>query len=132
MYLFIYWGFPGGLDGKVSACNAGDLGSIPGWERSPGEGNGNPFQYSCLKNPMDRGVHGVAESQTRMSDFTFTIKIMDPVIEICIGTLYHPFQRMEYSVLFGKSWGWGVDIRRTSTDIEDRCGSCLHCCEGKR
>ena len=73
-----------------------------------------------------------SQSQTRMSDFTFTIKIMDPVIEICIGTLYHPFQRMEYSVLFGKSWGWGVDIRRTSTDIEDRCGSCLHCCEGKR
>ena len=51
--------------GKESACHAGDLGSIPGSGRSPGEGNGNPLQYSCLENPMDRGawrptVHGVA------------------------------------------------------------------------
>ena len=45
--------FPGGSDGKASACNAGDPGSIPGLGRSPGEGNGNPLQYSCLKNPMD-------------------------------------------------------------------------------
>ena len=61
------------------ACNAGDLGSIPGWGRSPGEGNGNPLQYSCLENPMDGGawwatVHGVAKSRTRLSDFTFTLK----------------------------------------------------------
>ena len=45
--------FPGGLDGKASAHNVGDLGSIPGSGRSPGEGNGNPLQYSCLENPMD-------------------------------------------------------------------------------
>ena len=62
-------GFPGGSEIKASACNAGDLGSIPGSGRSPGEGNGNPLQYSCLENPMDRGacwatVHGVAESDT--------------------------------------------------------------------
>ena len=61
-------GFPGGLDSKESAYNAGDLGLIPGWGRSPGEGNGNPLQYSFLENPMDRGawwatVHGVAKSQ---------------------------------------------------------------------
>ena len=67
-----FWGFPGGSDGKESACNAGDLGSIPGSGRSPGEGNGNPLQYSCLENGMDRGawwatVHGVAKS-----DFTST------------------------------------------------------------
>ena len=54
---------------KASACNAGDLGSVPGLGRSPGEGNGNPLQDSCLENPMDRGawwttVHGVAESDT--------------------------------------------------------------------
>ena len=49
-------GFPGGLDSKESACSAGDLGSIPGLGRSPGEENGNPFQYSCLENPMDRGT----------------------------------------------------------------------------
>ena len=48
-------GFPGGSDGKESAWNAGDLNSIPGFGRS-GEGNGNPFQYSCLENPMDRGA----------------------------------------------------------------------------
>ena len=45
-----------GSDSKASACNAGDLGSVPGLGRSPGEGNGNPFQYSCLENPMDRGA----------------------------------------------------------------------------
>ena len=57
--------FPGGSDGKVSAYNVGDVGSIPGSRRSPGERNGNPLQYSCLENPMDRGawqatVHGLA------------------------------------------------------------------------
>ena len=57
------------LDGKESACNAGDLGLIPGSERSPGEGNSNPLQYSCLENPMDRKawqatVHRVTKSQT--------------------------------------------------------------------
>ena len=48
--------FPGGLEGKVSACDAGDPGLIPGSGRSPGEENGNPLQYSCLENPMDRGA----------------------------------------------------------------------------
>ena len=47
-------GFPCGSDGKESACNAGDMGSIPESKRSPGEGNGNPLQYSCLENSMDR------------------------------------------------------------------------------
>ena len=51
-----YGDFPGGSDGKASAYNAGDLGSIPGSGRSPGEGNGNPLQYSCLENPMERGA----------------------------------------------------------------------------
>ena len=49
-------GFPAGLDGKESACNAGDVGLIHGWGRSPGEGNDNPLQYSCLENSMDRGA----------------------------------------------------------------------------
>ena len=62
-------------DGKASAYNAGDPDSIPGLGRSSGEGNGNPLQYSCLENPMDRGaqwaaVHGVTKSRTRLSDFT--------------------------------------------------------------
>ena len=62
------WGFPGGSDGKESACNARDPSLIPGLGRSPGEGNGNPLQYSCLENSMDRGawkaiVYEVAKSQ---------------------------------------------------------------------
>ena len=63
---------PGGSDSKESARNAGDLGSVPGLRRSPGERNGYPLQYSCLENAMDRGawwatVHGVAKSLTRLS-----------------------------------------------------------------
>ena len=62
-------GFPGGSDGKESACNARGLGSIPGLGRSPGEGNGKQFQYSCMENSMDRGawwaiIYGVAKNQT--------------------------------------------------------------------
>ena len=69
---------PGSLVGKESACNAGDMGSIPELGRSPGEGNGYPPQYSCLENPMDRGnwqavVHGVTESDM-MSDEHFTLR----------------------------------------------------------
>ena len=78
MYLFLEIDlciFPGGSEGKVSAYNVGILGSIPGLGRSPGEGNGNPLQYSCQENPMDGGawwatVHRVAKSQTWLSDFT--------------------------------------------------------------
>ena len=71
------WGFPGGSDGKASACKAGNPGLIPGLGRSTGEENGNPLQYSCLENPMDREawramVHRVMKSQTRWSIFTFS------------------------------------------------------------
>ena len=64
---------PGRSDSKESACNAGDLGLIPGMGRSPGGGHGNPLQYSCLENPVDRGawrvtVRGETESQTRLND----------------------------------------------------------------
>ena len=64
-------GYPGGLDSKESTCNPGDSGSIPGWGRTPGEGNGYPPQYSRLENSIDREawgvtVHGVAKSQTRL------------------------------------------------------------------
>ena len=69
-------GFPGGSDSKISAFNVGDPGSVPGLERSPGEGNSYPLQYSGLENSMDRGawqatVHGVTKSQIRLSDFHF-------------------------------------------------------------
>ena len=66
-------GSPGGSDGKESACNAGHPGLIPGLGRAPGEGNGNPLQYSCLENHMDSGAwwdinHGVAKSQTQLNN----------------------------------------------------------------
>ena len=69
-------GFPGGSKGNASACHTGDPGLIPGSGRSPGEGNGNPLQYCCLENPMDRGdwwatVHRVVKSQMQLSDYTF-------------------------------------------------------------
>ena len=63
-------GFPGGSDSKESACSAGDTGSIPGWGRSPGKGNGNPLQYSCLGNPMDRGAWWVTVQSRQESDTT--------------------------------------------------------------
>ena len=67
----VFLGFPGGSAGKESACNAGDLDSIPRLGRSSGEGKGHPLQYSGLENSMDCVVHGVAKSQTRLSDFHF-------------------------------------------------------------
>ena len=67
--MLIIWGFPGGADAEESACNAGDPGLIPGSGRGPGEGNGNPLQFSCLGNPVGRGawwatVRGITKSWT--------------------------------------------------------------------
>ena len=67
----LFLGFPCGSAGKEFACNVGDLGSIPGLGRSPGEGKGYPLQYSGLENSMDYTVHGVTKSRTRLSDFPF-------------------------------------------------------------
>ena len=77
VYMYIYAGFPGGSVVKNPPANAADMGSIPGSGRSPGEGNGNPLQYSCLENPMDRepwkaAVRGVAKSETQLGDRTTT------------------------------------------------------------
>ena len=80
-------GFPCGLAGKESACNVGDLSSIPGLGRSPGEGKGNPLQYSGLKNSMDCLVQGVAKSRTRLSDFHF----------VTLVTLYNKCKALESS-----------------------------------
>ena len=88
-------GFPGGSEVKASACNAGDLGSIPGLGRSPGGRHGNPLQYSCLENPLDGGawwatVHGVAKNRTRLSDFVsstyFCVDTSEYVV-LCLVTL---------------------------------------------
>ena len=77
--------FPSISDDKVSVCNKGDPGSIPGSGRSPGEGNGNPLRYSCLENPMDGGawqatVHGVTRSQTWLSHFTFRVIVISMML----------------------------------------------------
>ena len=94
--------FPGGSDGKASAYNVGDPGSIPGLGRSPGEGNGNPLQYSCLENPMDGGawlatVHGVAKSRTQLSDFTMYVYYIFEILKMYIQkqmlTMFTDFHR---------------------------------------
>ena len=77
----IWESFPGGSDGKESACNAGDLGLIPGLGKIPGEGNGNPLQYSCLENSMDKGawwatVHGCCKESHVTEQLTlFTVHL---------------------------------------------------------
>ena len=78
-------GFPGGPVVKNLPANAGDLGSIPGWGRCPGGGNGNPLQYSCLENPVDTGawwatVHGVSKSQTRLKWLSMHTNLSGPVV----------------------------------------------------
>ena len=81
------WDFTSGSDGKESACNVRDPGWIPGSERSPGEGNGNPLQYLCLENPRDGGawwaaVYGVAESWTRLKRLSSS----SSVLYVCLVT----------------------------------------------
>ena len=71
------WVFPGGISGKEFTCNARDVSSIPGLGRSPARGHGNPLQYSCLRNPVDRRgwratVHGVTKNRTQLSNQTAT------------------------------------------------------------
>ena len=80
----VFLGFPGGSAGKESVCNAGDLGSVPGLGRSPGEGKSYPFQYSGLENSLDCIVHGATKNrtglkaQTRLSDFHFQQVRLEP------------------------------------------------------
>ena len=84
--IFVLKGFPGGAEVKVSACNMGDLGSIPGSRRSPGEGNGDPLQYSCLKNPLDgRAWWATVRGPQRVGhNFTFTFTLMRTARFICV------------------------------------------------
>ena len=79
-------GFPGGSDGKESACNTGDLGSIRELGRSPGEGNGNPLQYSSLENSMDRGAWGLQSMESKEADMTeHTAHLFFVFISIAFG-----------------------------------------------
>ena len=92
-FLWHLGGFPGDSYGKEFSCNARDPSSVPGLGRSLGERNGNPLQYSCLENPMDRGawwatVHGVAKSWTRLSDITFFLSFTD---DLCMARYWRNY-----------------------------------------
>ena len=78
----IFLGFPCGSAGKESACSVGDLGSIPGLGRSPGEGKGYPLQHPDLESSMDCIVRGVTKSRTRLSDFHFHFSLEQPVFQV--------------------------------------------------
>ena len=78
----VFFGFPGGSAGKEFACIEGDLGLIPGLGRFPGEGHGNPFQYSGLENSMDCIVHGVIKSWTQLSNFHFISFTCEDVVQL--------------------------------------------------
>ena len=85
-------GFPGGSDGKESACNVGDLGSIRGSGRSPWVGNGNPLQYSCLENSVDRGawqstVHGVTKSWTQVN-YSYFLSLKNSLVKRASFCIY--------------------------------------------
>ena len=81
--------FPGGSDSKDAACNAGDLGLIPGFGRSPGEGNGNPLQYSCLENSMDRSLAGPCscKESDMTARLTLLLSFIDPGFLCCFVVL---------------------------------------------
>ena len=79
----VFLGFPCGSTGKESACNVGYLGSIPGLGRSPGEGKRYPLQYSGLENSSDYIVHGVAKSQTQLSNFQCLLKLPEDSVPEC-------------------------------------------------
>ena len=86
-HLYTFMGFPHSSVGKESACNAGDLGSIPGLRRSPGEGNGNPLQYSCLRNPIDRGAwRSIAHGVTRVGHYLGTKTTIYIYMNSCTNT----------------------------------------------
>ena len=121
---------------KESACSVGDPASIPGSGRSPGEGHGNPLQYSCLENPMDRGawwatVHGVAKSQTRLRDLTHFYPVVTVKNPRLLGAgngnllqyscLENPMDRGAWwATLHGDAKGW-TQLKRISSSIELKC-----------
>ena len=108
----VFLGFPSGSPSKESACNAGDLDSTPGLGRFPAEGNGYPLQYSGLENCMDCIVHGVAKSQTRLSDFHFTILYLHSMSVELLGLLppvlaslsSRPYQPLPFLAILPNKW----------------------------
>ena len=104
-------GLPWWLSGTGSACQAGDMGSVPGLGRFPGEGNGNALQYSCQENPMDRTtwratVHGVAKSQTQLSAHTHT-----HTRKIYLQYMYLPWTSLVAQTVKRLSTMWETQVR---------------------
>ena len=111
-------GFPCGSDGKESACNVGDSGSIPGLEISPGEGNGNTLQYSCLENSMDRGsspaiVHGVTELNTTQW------------LTLSYSNAHHPFLYLSWRVLLTPMKVMSVILHKWVGSVVSCSNSCF-------
>ena len=116
-------GFPWWLSSKESACNAGDVGLIPGSGRFPGERNGNPFQYSCLGNPTDReaccaAVHAVAKSWPQLSDWA---ELKNMILEIKLSLQHHGLQPAMLFCPWGlsKQWWSGLPSSRESSQPRD-------------
>ena len=113
--------FTNTADGKESACSAGDLVSIPDLGRSSGEGNGNPFQYSCLENSMDRGawwatVHGVTESWMQLSNYIFTFHSIAQLLFISLPSrTIVVVQLLSRVQLFATPWTAALQVPLSST-----------------
>ena len=111
-WVLTVWGYSGGSDSDGSACNVGDPGSFPGSVRSPGEENGNPFQYSCLENSMDRGVWQAAVHRGyKKLDMTEQLTHSPAVSQQCAKLLiWIPSSQnpLKEFILFEKRWWWGT------------------------
>ena len=111
----VFLGFPGGSAGKESTCSVGDLGSIPGLGRSPGEGKGYPLQYSGLENSMDCRIHRVPESWTRLSNFSFhTVKefsiVNEAKADVFLEISCFFYDTMDVSNLISGSSAFGLPL----------------------
>ena len=152
----VWMSTPGGSDGKESACNVGDWDLIPGSGRSPGGGNGNPVQYSCLENPTDRGawrttVYRVTKSRTRLNDLhcltcsqILTNKLCDLVSKsTCLSLSFHiyktgsserwvsPSWRRSVLGVHWKDWCWSWNSNTLATSCEElTCWKRPWCWEG--
>ena len=114
-------GFPGGSDGKESTCKAGDLGSILGLGRSPGEGHGNPLQYSCLENRHGQRsqatLHGIAKSQTRLSKQSTAHKTIKMTLVRPLMTNFKVIVRADWAV---SAWSRSLSIKALVQIVKGR------------
>ena len=109
----VFLGFPCGSAGKEFTCNVGDLGSIPGLGRSPGEGKGYPLQYSGLENCMDCIVDGVAKSQTQLSNFHFHFKFHKESLNLTISVFLNLCSFLTSQDTYYLCCSFGTDVSGT-------------------